>query len=657
MVFYIDMAYTTNLNKYFETIKMNKIPANKTLEIQLAEIRLVVRDYVSNIFIKLYLLFQTAARLSLCAFAFSRGQVSISEMPLILLCGAFSDFISSFFFAPVVVFLQRIELKYLTFIGRIFFSFLFSFVLIFSAVSQIAFWDEFSTNFNFIAVDYLIYTHEIIGTLKDSMPLYEIIISIILLSIFLALYIYKNSFACPKPSMKLAFASAIGALTLGQFYNSDNLGFANNRFAHEIAKNGPYEFVHAYYNNSLDYTKFYKSEDSSKALDFVRGKLQTTHSTFLSNDSIDRNVKSYVSARVGNVRPNILLITIESMSAEYMEHFGNKRGITPELDALADEGMFFTNIYATGTRTVRGLEALTIAIPPIPGSSVLRRPNNHNLFTIGSALRSNGWKTDFIYGGYSYFDNMKNYFEGNGFNVIDRSDIAHDKITFSNAWGVADENLFDKALETADLHYSKGERFFSLIMTTSNHRPYNFPEGKIDLKPGVRDSAVKYTDYAVGRFIEMAKTKPWFKDTIFVITADHCASSAGKVQLPANKYRIPLIIYGPGVVPISKNNDLASQIDIPPTILGMIDINYSSKFFGQDIIHNPPGRAFISTYQLLGYIKEDKLVVLAPNAEPVGYFLEGNEQKMMAPDEGLIRESVSYYQSAYELLVNGKIYE
>ena len=619
---------------------------------KLLELKLMLKDYAMNIFICTYLATQTIARIGLCVFAMTRNQINISDMPIILLYGIVADIISSFFILPVIILLQQCNIKYISSVFRIIFVLLFSIILVFSAASQIGFWDEFSSNFNFIAVDYLIYTHEIIGTLKESLPFYEIIVFIVVVSICLSVWIYNKSRDATKPYLKLALAGFVAAVTIGQLYDSEKFGQWNNRFAHELSKNGPYEFVHAYYNNALDYTRFYNTTASNAALEFVRNKLKADNATFLNADSIDRNIASY-----SHGKPNIILITVESLSAEYMAHFGNKDGITPNLDKLADDGVLFTNLYATGTRTVRGLEALITGMPPLPGSSILRRPNNHNLFTIGTPLRENGYETDFIYGGYSYFDNMREFFAGNGFNVIDRSDIPQDKIAFSNAWGVADEHLFDQALEVADQHYKHNKKFFSLIMTTSNHRPYNFPEGRIDMKSGTRNSAVKYTDYAIGKFIANAREKSWFKDTIFVITADHCASSAGKVQLPVEKYKIPLIIYAPGVVKPIVNNNLASQIDIPPTILAMIDVNYRSKFFGQDIIAYPANRAFISTYQLLGYIKEDKLVVLAPNAQPIGYFFSDTTQNLMDPNTQMVQEAVSYYQAVYELLIAGKVKE
>jgi phosphoglycerol transferase MdoB-like AlkP superfamily enzyme len=252
---------------------------------------------------------------------------------------------------------------------------------------------------------------------------------------------------------------------------------------------------------------------------------------------------------------------------------------------------------------------------------------------------------------------MKNYFTGNGFNVIDRSDIDKQDVSFSNVWGVADEDLFKKFIEVADRHNKLDRNFFSLIMTTSNHRPYNFPEGRIDLPQGTRNAAVKYTDYAIGKFIEVAKTKPWFDDTIFVIIADHCASSAGKVDLPLEKYKIPLIIYAPSFIKPSTNDNLASQIDVPPTILAMTSLNYRSKFFGQDIISSPPNRAFISTYQLLGYVSDSNLIILSPNVSPVGYDVGGVERKLIDPPKDLVEESISYHQLASKLIEFKKMQE
>lgn len=604
----------------------------------------VLREYRDNIFIRLFLVFQFLSRMILVGWAYQDGYIFPSDFLSIFVAGFVADIVASSFFLPIIVIFQRIKRG--SFVGHL----IYCAILVWTLFAQILFWDEFNTNFNFIAVDYLVYTHEIWGTLKESLPIYPILFCFVFISLLLALFSIRVA-PKTKPSMKLAIGSLIIAITIGKYYNSEVFGPVGNKYAHEISKNGPYEFFYAFFNNSLDYTKYYPLTGTDAALKYVRDELESKDGFFIG----DKNLLRKITSSEHSLDKNVVVIMVESLSAEFLAHFGNKENITPNLDKLAKESLFFTNIYATGTRTVRGLEALTLSIPPLPGTSIIRRPRNGNLFNLGTPFREKDYATDFIYGGYSYFDNQQAFYLGNNFIVIDRNDLAKDEITFSNIWGVADEDIFNKAIEKYDARDKRDKKFFSIIMTTSNHRPYNFPEGRIDLPSGGgRSAAVKYTDYAIGKFIEDAKKKDWFKDTIFVITADHCASSAGKTSLPVEKYHIPLLIYSPDMIKPSINNNLGSQIDIGPTILGLLNFDYDSKFYGKDLTKTNPGRAFISTYQLLGYLKDDMLVILSPHTNPVTYRLEGNK-KVLTQNSKLVNEAISYYQSAYELFTKGQM--
>jgi phosphoglycerol transferase MdoB-like AlkP superfamily enzyme len=146
--------------------------------------------------------------------------------------------------------------------------------------------------------------------------------------------------------------------------------------------------------------------------------------------------------------------------------------------------MMFERVFATGTRTVRGLEALSLGTPPIPGQSIVRRPNNEHLATLGELLEHQGFATYFFYGGYGYFDNMSAYFSANDYRVIDRTDFPKETVMFENVWGVADEALFDNVIRTFDTKPNTGKPFFAHIMTTTNHRPYTYPNGRIDIPAG-----------------------------------------------------------------------------------------------------------------------------------------------------------------------------
>lgn len=624
------------------------------------------RSFFSFTLVRIYLLSQLITRAILGCYAISQQEIKALDLITIFAIGTFNDLVSLCYFLPVVLLftillhklLSRYQHVYLTCCFIAYASTIM--LLTFITLAEITFWDEFGTRFNFIAVDYLIYTNEIIGTVKESLPYVQILLAIgittLLISILSRKYLI-NKVSKAKNTYYISHTIILFVLSLlaFNFYDPNKLSFSTNRYAKELAKSGPYEFCSAFFNNSLDYNSFYPAIDSKDALAIVRTNLSSDKQQFLDNISISRTIRSDTKSQ----KYNVIFIVVESLSGEFMGKFGNKQNITPNLDKLAEESIFFTNLYAVGTRTVRGLEAITLSVPPTPGSSIIRRPNNHPLFNIGTVFKHEGYDINFIFGGYSYFDNLQNYFSGNGYNILDRNHLGAGEISFANIWGVADEDILIKSLELADKSYKGDKPFFSLIMTTSNHRPYTFPEGKVDLPSGGgRNAAVKYTDYAIAHFLKLAKTHPWFDNTIFVITADHCASSAGKTDLPINKYHIPLLIYAPKLLKPQIINSLASQIDIAPTVFGLLNFSYDSKFFGKDVLQSPPNRAFISTYQLLGFMKNDYLVILSPNSLPKSYRLEGNERiETNNPPTGIVEEAISFYQAAYDLYIQGKMVE
>ncbi len=429
---------------------------------------------------------------------------------------------------------------------------------------------------------------------------------------------------------------------------------SKNAFVNELAGNGMYELFAAYRNNELDYDQFYRGISKEQAFRLTRENIKTREAQFISNDP------SSITRKIQNQGPekdwNVVLISVESFSADFMKKFGNTEGITPFLDSLADHSLLFTNLYATGTRTVRGLEALSICVPPTPGQSIVRRPQNEHLFSLGSVFNEKGYVSEFIYGGYSYFDNMGYFFENNGYNLVDRSALKEEEIDYENIWGVADENLFELALKQIDAQAGK-QKVFAHVMTTSNHRPYTYPSGRIDIPSHTsRSGAVKYTDYAIGKFIREASRKPWFSNTVFVIVADHCASSAGKTDLPVNKYHIPMLMYSPGNITPGTMDRLMSQIDIGPTLLGLLNFSYTSNFYGFDMYKLEPGRerAFISTYQNLGYIRRGELVVLSPQSK-VGTFRLSQDNETITPtvDKPLVEEAIAWYEAASYSFKNG----
>jgi phosphoglycerol transferase MdoB-like AlkP superfamily enzyme len=374
----------------------------------------------------------------------------------------------------------------------------------------------------------------------------------------------------------------------------------------------------------------------------------------------ERDTLRFYGKKGPELKPNIIQITVESLSAEFVSGSGIYANLTPNLSDLETKSLVFDNFYATGTRTDRGMEALTLSIPPTPGRSLLKRPHNEGLFTLGSLLRAKGYDTAFIYSGYGYFDNMNYFFANNGYRVIDRNSVSRADVTFANAWGACDEDLYRWTMREADAAFKTGKPFHFFLMTTSNHRPFTFPEGRIDLpsKISERRGGVKYTDYAIGKFLKDASSEPWFKNTVFVIVADHCASSAGKTELPVEKYHIPLILYAPGgQIPPGHIKTLASQIDYAPTLLGLLNWSYPSRFFGHDVRSIPPdeGHVIIGNYQKLGHIEQGEFNILETIRQDMSYnynFTNGSMKSTPLNTESE-EETISYYEVASYLYTHG----
>ncbi len=540
-------------------------------------------------------------------------------------------------------------------------------VVLLGAVAEFLFWREFTTRFNFIAVDYLVYRREVLGNIRESYAVAPILLAIAAVALAVTLALQRKwRFAATPRSMRSRFALIAAAilLPLASIYlvSIDQMAVTGNAYADELVGNGTYTFVAAFRRNDLDYNTFYRSMPQSEA-NAVLQSLGVRRAPLDEPASAQPALAPEAVASIGPFlrRPrNVVLISIESMSAKFLGVYGNGSALTPNLDRLARQSLWFDHFFATGTRTVRGLEALSVGIPPVPGQSVVRRPGNERLATVGGLLAQRGYDVSFIYGGYGLFDNMNAYFRGNGYQIVDRHDFAKQSIAFANIWGVADESLFNNSIGVFDKAYAGGKPFFAHIMTTSNHRPFTYPDGRIDIpSPGERDGGVKYTDYAIGKFIEDSRGKPWFDDTLFVITADHCAAVAGKTRLPVADYRIPLILYGPKLVKPAVDSRIASQIDVPPTLLALLGYPGQDNFFGRNLFAagGSPPRAFISNYQDLGYYKNDTLTVLSPQRKVSAFSIDSNslDSEPRPVDAQLAREAIAYYQTAEEAFQQGAL--
>lgn len=317
---------------------------------------------------------------------------------------------------------------------------------------------------------------------------------------------------------------------------------------------------------------------------------------------------------------NLVILLQESLGATFVKSLGGV-AVTPELEKLKEEGWWFEQLYATGTRSVRGIEAVVSGYMPTPAQSVVKLSlSQKNFFTIAYLLQQQGFHTEFIYGGEAHFDNMRSFFTGNGFQqIIDINDIQNP--VFVGSWGASDEDLYNHAHKHLLELNKTNKPFFSLIFSSTNHEPFEFPDGRIELHEQPKNTvnnAVKYADYALGEFIKKAKASPYWANTLFLIVADHDNRVYGNNLVPVEKFQIPSLIVGADIKP-EKIKPLASQIDLGPTVFSLMGVSGEHPMLGRDFVKykDQPGRAIMQFEDYFALMEENKLTILKPDANAV----------------------------------------
>ncbi|MBI4185380.1 MAG: LTA synthase family protein [Proteobacteria bacterium] len=540
-------------------------------------------------------------------------------------------------------------------------------LLVFNLVAETIFWNEFDSRYNSIAVNYLIFPREVVGNIRQSFDLGLLLPPILAAAAALYWPLRRRlsaALAAPLAGGERLRALGAGlaavALTVPALAIESSQHFAN-RELDEIAANGLHSLFRAALTNDQRYDGLYLAMPEGEALPIVRALVAQDNTRPLAPAGPEAGLWRRVSGSGSPKRLNVVLVIEESFGSTYVDSLDNTRGeaISPRLDRLAREGLLFTNVHATGNRTVRGLEAILTSFPPIPGVATVRRAGADGMNSLPTALKRLGYETAFLYGGRAVFDNMGWFWSHIGFDhVWDQGDIAEDG--FTTAWGVADEYLFGEALRRLDQHAGAGRPFFLGLLTVSNHRPYLYPDGRID-KPAARrrkENAATYADWAFGDFIERARGHAWFKDTVFVFIGDHGPRVYGAAIVPVPSYRVPLLFYSPAHLPARRIGVLGSSLDVAPTLLGLLGVDYDSPFFGVDLMRVPEGggRVVMEHNYAIAYAEGGKVAALVPGLEARGYLMEpGPRELRPAPgvDRETLTKAIALAQTAHHMFYAG----
>ena len=335
-------------------------------------------------------------------------------------------------------------------------------------------------------------------------------------------------------------------------------------------------------------------------------------------DGIFRQM-TYTSLRPDAERKdyNVVLICLEGFSKYIMEEKGHVKGVTPNLDRLTREGIYFSNIYANSFRTDRAMVAVMSALPAQPTMSVMDMPRiSTSLPSLAGALGKNGYDTHFYYGGDANYSNMKSYLMGTGFqNVTHQFDF--DKKLQTGKWGVADGPVYDRLL--ADIKaFDPKKRFMKMMMTGSSHEPFDVPDYHKMKQPEL--NAFSYADYHLGRFITELKKLPQWKNTLVVIVPDHLGCWPQKIDnYKLWRYEIPLVMLGGMFSEPRDVETIGGQIDIPATVLAMLGMQHDEFLYSKDLLDaEAPHFAFFTFPDAMGLI------------DSTGYVIFDNTQKTVA---------------------------
>jgi phosphoglycerol transferase MdoB-like AlkP superfamily enzyme len=539
---------------------------------------------------------------------------------------------------------------------------------LFVAAAEYFFFEEFNGRFNFVAVDYLIFPGEVAENIWQSYHT-GIILTVIAAATAALLYGLRRPLRAawerPAPGLRrLAFLGVYAVVLAGATLavRPTLARISGDRALNELAGNGYYSFFLAFLGSDAPYEGLYATRPQSANLARLHQLLAEPAAT------------PAAFAPASTLRPvlnpgpdrhlNVVIVLEESLGSEFIGALNpqTKESLTPQFDALTREGTLLTHAFSTGNRTIRAIEATTSSLPPLPGASIVRRDQSVDLFTLPELLRSRGYQTMFVYGGRALFDGMGNYLSHNGVDkIVDQKDFPAG--TFTTAWGACDEAIFTKAIEEMDGLAATGKPFYSLVLSVSNHRPFTFPQDHIQALPRFhrRENVVRYADHALGRFMREAKSHAFYKDTVFVLMGDHGARVYGAAEIPLASYQVPILVVAPGVAAGARLDTITSSLDLPPTILGLLGLDYASKFFGHDVFRVDPaaGRALMTHNNDIALMRGGRMAVLGLHESADLFAVNtatGEMTPLKAPDAAgreLIEDAIAYYNGADRLYRDG----
>ena len=382
--------------------------------------------------------------------------------------------------------------------------------------------------------------------------------------------------------------------------------FTNNSFLNKLGLNPSFTLIRSYLDSKDKDNRVVKFMDDKLAIEMVQKNLGITKTQY--NSPIAREVQpdTLLSAQ-----PNVVLIIMESMSAAKMKRHGSTEELTPFLDSLSHNSIYFENIYTAGKHTFNGIFSTLFSFPALYRQHSMKTNNQYD--GISTSLLKNGYSTTYFTTHDSQFDNIEGFLRSNNFqNVISQSDYPASEV--KTTLGVPDDFMFRFSIPKINELSERENPFFVTFMTTSDHSPFYVPEYFQPKAKAIESQIVQYADWSLQQFIQLASKEAWFNNTIFVFVADHGAAIDAKYDISLNYFHTPLIIYAPEIFKGNQvHQKIGSQIDVYPTVMGLIKQKYVNNTLGIDLLNEERKFTIINDDDKVGILDTDYLCIMKNN--------------------------------------------
>jgi len=413
--------------------------------------------------------------------------------------------------------------------------------------------------------------------------------------------------------------------------------FCQDPFLNQLGLNPTFTLMRSYLDSLDEHNQEVRLMDEREAIKNVQSYLH------IKNPSKNYPILRKISPdTISNKRPNVVIIIMESMSAAKMKRHGNKDDLTPFLDSLSYKSLYFDHIYSAGEHTFNGIFSTLFSFPALYRQHTMKQI--HQYSGISKTLKKLGYSTTYFTTHDAQFDNVSGFLHANHFdNIVSQADYPEKEV--KTTLGVPDDYMFRFAIPYINDLQNKNKPFFVTFMTTSDHGPFYIPPYFKPKNNKIRQKIVEYADWSLKQFITNASKQSWFDSTIFVFIADHGAAINVQYPISLNYHHTPLLFYAPKWIKPSLRNNIGGQIDVFPTIMGLLKKPYINNTLGIDLLHEKRPFTIINGDDKQGVLDRDFLFVLQKNNRKLFKYNSSDRNNYINKYKNKAKEMETYLKS------------